>query len=1299
MGPIFVLLQLILIIGYVSPVEVHFDNPDGGFFVRHPLGTGRQSQQQQSDDNEGAVLSIDRFTVLQDVPQTSIRASYGPFSTKQTVPSRYLIPDPSAAMSNNYNGTGSPPSSLAADISSMDVSAHLVQEHVYRENPVVRTLFHVGYSVVRPPPSASVVVGGIGGISDKGGATGGPGLRSSYGKLCAVAKATFEGSDRPVTAACKPDPKDGVCTARLVLPAKWWPPMNPPDAKPVKTPQRYVQISYALLESDHRCSQSDVQLQPFTYIGQAALEHAQRPYKELKTDAYLLTLVPSAPLYPKSFTYVPVFFDAGPKVQNIKGFILRAKVKNGLRVLNAENSAPDRWTVNYTSNPKGTQITVTAVHKGLPNNGQTAWPNSRYEEVLQWLLQVDTEAEDVWDEGRVVWTVQYVMEATGNSTNWTSAAVPPKADRHRSAYKHHRRQAALVAGQRRSVRRAAGATKMLYLDGVNGVLDGVKRKISARFEIHKDDTEAVLPISKNWEIINTAVLTGKQISHAMKVFVVSYSGKISDVTRQSTCQMEDDSVLKVTSSCSSVYVDGSEIRGSSNATVIVKYETYTGTAHFIVWVPEINEMDLTIADQKLNQVKGWRVPASVEADDDMDDYANKLKRSTESKGGLKPIDFRLNEMITEDMVADEYDRKASCQLRFQQTSVEIYARFKATDHDSGRVSYFVNRRTWLKVTDLLLHYLRSSDPRVASITGQIVRGHNVGRTEIQVISALSGHVLVSKEIRVVSDKVSVSRLAVNVVSGLQLNIRPDAAADNNYIAETSVTRKLTAKYQEGLLDIDLWFSDDTRTPLRSVAMADYALRVESINPDVVAFAPMAASPHPRVIAVGSGKGQLLRVSFGPPDVCAGGAGNSGRKTQMTLSETAADVQVDFSLSPYAVEQFVQNDGGGSGILNVGPPKEKKDHKEKIGLTGIKDENNDEPTVQARQHNNNNNNNNNNNMVGNAGGSTTVHAHKVQTHLSPFELGMYTLLTTLCFAILAFVIACLVCASTYKQTSLEAPVTCKVTKKSLMRNGGANDGGCSGAANKPLSQEQTINAHDWVWLGRSTLERSSGMLVPSMCNKSHNNSNNNDNMRILSNPIYGVDDNSNQSSNVPAINTSTYNVKNRLSQNGNVVFNKLWKVLPTPNDQNLEKPTDYRPPVPPHRTQSNISARVTDTLDTDESAPPPPKRHHHHHHHHRNKSQGCSRPLNSGKALERNSDPVFVENCHRRSMDVKRAAIIGNPMFAFEPTASAVEQQQQQHLQQPGSSGNADTIKLDDLNLGMDYKQLMEYFDNLKESNA
>lgn len=60
-------------------------------------------------------------------------------------------------------------------------------------------------------------------------------------------------------------------------------------------------------------------------------------------------------------------------------------------------------------------------------------------------------------------------------------------------------------------------------------------------------------------------------------------------------------------------------------------------------------------------------------------------------------------------------------------------------------------------------------------------------------------------------------------------------------------------FQEGLLDIDMEFSDGSRTALRDVAVSDYYLLVESLDPEVVAFAPMLASKHPRVIAVGEGK--------------------------------------------------------------------------------------------------------------------------------------------------------------------------------------------------------------------------------------------------------------------------------------------------------------------------------------------------------------------------------------------------------------------------------------------------------------
>lgn len=45
--------------------------------------------------------------------------------------------------------------------------------------------------------------------------------------------------------------------------------------------------------------------------------------------------------------------------------------------------------------------------------------------------------------------------------------------------------------------------------------------------------------------MNTGVLTGRQVSQAMKVFIVSQAGKIADVTLQSSCYADDESVIKV----------------------------------------------------------------------------------------------------------------------------------------------------------------------------------------------------------------------------------------------------------------------------------------------------------------------------------------------------------------------------------------------------------------------------------------------------------------------------------------------------------------------------------------------------------------------------------------------------------------------------------------------------------------------------------------------------------------------------------------------------------------------------------
>ena len=111
---------------------------------------------------------------------------------------------------------------------------------------------------------------------------------------------------------------------------------------------------------------------------------------------------------------------------------------------------------------------------------------------------------------------------------------------------------------------------------------------------------------------------------------------------------------------------------------------------------------------------------------------------------------------------------------------------------------------------------------------------------------------------------------VRVISGLGLSINPNGPGSSNsynrqrriYTAETTFSRRLTSKYQEGLLDIALEFTDGSKTNLRDVNPNDFYLGVKSLDPSAIAFAPASAgSAHrwnPRVVAIGEGEGKILR---------------------------------------------------------------------------------------------------------------------------------------------------------------------------------------------------------------------------------------------------------------------------------------------------------------------------------------------------------------------------------------------------------------------------------------------------------
>lgn len=85
-----------------------------------------------------------------------------------------------------------------------------------------------------------------------------------------------------------------------------------------------------------------------------------------------------------------------------------------------------------------------------------------------------------------------------------------------------------------------------------------------------------------------------------------------------------------------------------------------------------------------------------------------------------------------------------------------------------------------------------------------------------------------------------------------------------------------------------------------------------------------------------------------------------------------------------------------------------------------------------------------------------------TDMTSLEIGMYVLLTAFCFAIVVFVVSCIVYASKFRTVTLQD--NCR--NKDIL----TNSLGIMREPRKP--RESTTNAHDWVWLGRSTMDRSS-----------------------------------------------------------------------------------------------------------------------------------------------------------------------------------------------------------------------------------
>uniref|UniRef100_A0A8C2G1V7 Si:dkey-1d7.3 n=1 Tax=Cyprinus carpio TaxID=7962 RepID=A0A8C2G1V7_CYPCA len=361
------------------------------------------------------------------------------------------------------------------------------------------------------------------------------------------------------------------------------------------------------------------------------------------------------------------------------------------------------------------------------------------------------------------------------------------------------------------------------------------------------DYVGIAPLITDTELLNTAVLTGKKVSVPVKVLGVEADGSITDITNSSHCRSSDQDVLKVSERCDSVYVNGKETCGRVRMMVNFTYSYLSTQLEVSVWMPRL-PLHMEISDPELSQIKAWRVPVT----------GNKS-------------------WVTE----EEDERKGrGCMLQYQHSLIRVLTVFTAESPDPSSPSpaYFLGSDWQVDVTRLVRYFLRVGDTSIARLqAGSVLTGKAVGVTTVQVMSPLSNSVLAERMIRVLDDKVSITELGVQLVSGLSLNLQLSPGSNRAIVAKTTTQEIIHYPKQEAVVGFWLKFSDGSQTPLDLYDPSGYSLTFSSLDPRVASVRKIPGSVFV-VVAEAEGQGLLLRAELAICEACQ----KSKRKSKLAV---------------------------------------------------------------------------------------------------------------------------------------------------------------------------------------------------------------------------------------------------------------------------------------------------------------------------------------------------------------------------------------------------------------------------------
>uniref|UniRef100_A0A670Z1E4 Transmembrane protein 132A n=1 Tax=Pseudonaja textilis TaxID=8673 RepID=A0A670Z1E4_PSETE len=535
-----------------------------------------------------------------------------------------------------------------------------------------------------------------------------------------------------------------------------------------------------------------------------------------------------------------------------------------------------------------------------------------------------------------------------------------------------------------------------------------KDKMVWEIQVSERDVRALVPLVKEQEIVNTALLTGIPQSVPVRLVVVETGGAVSEVTQQMGCESSKKQVLQVSDVCDAVYVGGKESRGARGVRVDFWHRRLHASLLFTVWAPLL-PLRIELTDTSLEQIRGWRVPGP------------NIGSSEPEEGG------------------EEAERRArGCRLQYQRAGVRFLTHFVAHPLDGGRHLTYMPSSDWLlDVSHLVQKHARIQDPRIATMEGgKVVIGREVGMTSVEVRSPVSDSILGEQTLVVSEEKVSISELQTQLVSGLSLTLFAEPGHLNVFTVMCQGFSALHSPKQEAVLSIWLVFSDHTLAPVELYGWRDASLLLSSLNPGVISVRLEEEHTYPMIIAEGPGQGSLLQLSLHSPDSCRKG------KHKAPLSQGTAWLEVNFGWHLLTTKSPQQEDlhqhgkgpfqraegamsgeavtvaaitenGRGSrrrGPVARGPPMTKF---EGAGISSYEDIEQVEEVEEDE-------------MV------------KAPSRVTDLEIGMYVLLGVFCLAIFIFLVNCVIFVLRYQRK--EPP----------------------DAGSGPASSAQ--QPHNWVWLG-------------------------------------------------------------------------------------------------------------------------------------------------------------------------------------------------------------------------------------------